>query len=237
MSGNIQRAAAAPNNQDVKELPLPFLILTSDLIIRPILTQDKAVAQDAITESLKDLKMWLPWVESKPKLEDAGNICDKFFHQAETKEVYHFSVYNNDQFLGMCSFLGTDYENMTTNLGYWCRTENESEEKFIDAINAVLRYGFEVAGIKEFNISCVVGNYTSEVAAKNLNFKLQGIDLVKNKQIKNFKISNLYNLPELNVQWIKESGSGFSENKAPESIAERVEPAKVETPTFLDSDF
>lgn len=185
---------------------LPFLILTKDLIIRPLLNEDKNRVNAAIKECMRELKMWLPWVDGKPSLDDVDDMCDKFYAQARSNEAYHFAVYHNEKFMGMCSFLGTDYSKMTTNLGYWSRLEEDSEERFIEAINAILRYGFEMAGISEFHIPCIVGNYTSELAAKNLNFKLQGIDLIAHKQIKKFMINNITSLPKIDVQWIKDTG-------------------------------
>ncbi len=230
MTNNYNEQAVAKIADVEQQLALPFLILTNDLIIRPLLTQDKTIVNNTVKESLKDLKMWLPWVDEKPKLEDADKISQKFYYQAERKEAYHFSVYKNETFLGMCSFYDTNYSTMTTNLGYWCREGGNSGEEFINAINAILRYGFEVAGISEFSISCIVGNYTSEVAAKKMNFKLQGIHLIKHKQIKIFKISSPEQLPELNVQWIKDSGEtlGKSEPKRSNTSDKK---------SFLDENF
>jgi RimJ/RimL family protein N-acetyltransferase len=225
-----QQVVSVPSIENEASLVLPFLILTNDLIIRPLLTQDKNTVYTAVKECLKDLKMWLPWVEEKPKLEDADKICQKFYYQAERKEACHFSVYKNETFLGMCSFYETNYDAMTTHLGYWCREDKNSGEQFIDAINAILRYGFEVSGLKEVSVSCIVGNYTSELAAKKLNFKLQGIHLIKHKQIKLFKISEPFQLPALNVQWIKE---------ATESVSKPSEPPKAKPvpKSFMDEDF
>ncbi len=213
-----------------QRLTLPFLILTRDLIIRPLLSQDKTIVHQSIKESLRNLKMWLPWVDEKPKLEDGDKITEKFYFQAENNQAYHFAVYKNEHFMGMCSFYDTDYKAMSTHLGYWCREEQNSGEEFIEAINAILRYGFEEAGIKEFSISCIVGNYTSELAAKQMNFKLQGIHLIKNKQIKVFKINNVLQLPKIEVQWVKD----------PNEVAVRSEisePKVEKKRSFLEDNF
>jgi RimJ/RimL family protein N-acetyltransferase len=232
MSNIYKEQAVTRINSAEQQITLPFLILTNDLIIRPLLSQDKTVVNNSIKECLKDLKMWLPWVDDKPKLEDADKISQKFYYQAEKQEAYHFAVYRNETFLGMCSFYDTNYNNMSTNLGYWCREYNNSEEQFIDAINAIIRYGFEAAGIREFSISCIVGNYTSELAAKKMNFRLQGIHLIKNKQIKIFKISNASQLPAINVQWIKEA----SESTSSKALEKSAEPQQAKK-SFLDDDF
>ncbi len=224
-----QVIASSESGKD-KLLTLPFLILTKDLIIRPLLSQDRRIVNTAIKESLKNLKMWLPWVDEKPKLEDADKISQKFYYQAEHNQAYHFAVYKNEHFMGMCSFYDTDYRSMSTHLGYWCREEQNSGEEFLGAINAILRYGFEEAGIKEFSISCIVGNYTSELAAKQMNFKLQGIHLIKNKQIKVFKINSILQLPQIEVQWIKDPSEMVVK-------VSNVETQPEVTKSFLDDNF
>jgi RimJ/RimL family protein N-acetyltransferase len=212
------------------KIELPFLILTKDLIIRPLINEDKITVNTAIRESIRELNMWLPWVDGKPSFADVDAMCDKFYDQANNGEATHFVVYHNDKFMGMCSFLETNFKSMATNLGYWSRVEENQESRFVDAINAVMRYGFEVTGIVEFNIPCVVGNYTSELAAKKLNFKLQGIDLIAHKQIKKFIMNDLSKLPKIDFQWIKDS-KDFPK-KEEESGKVRDEPK-----SFINSDY
>lgn len=200
-------AASAVNNLAAEarnlEFKLPFLIITPNLIIRPLIHQDKAVITDAIKQSLKVLHMWLPWVDTPPKMDEYTSICERFYVEAETKQAYHFVVYHNENFLGMCSLVEVDLSKGIAQLGFWCKVTSE-DENFIEAVNAVLRYGFEQARIKDFYVPCVVGNYMNELAAKELNFKLKSINLINGLQIKMFKISKLADLPELEIHWVDE---------------------------------
>lgn len=185
------------------EFKLPFLILTPNLIVRPLIHQDKAVISEAIKQSLKVLHMWLPWVETHPELEEYNVICDKFYSEAEANQAFHFVVYHNENFLGMCSLVEVDLDKGIAQLGFWCKVTSD-EENFIEAVNAVLRYGFEQAKIKDFYVPCVVGNYMNELAAKELNFKLKSINIISGMQIKMFKISRLSDLPALEIHWVDE---------------------------------
>ena len=185
------------------EFKIPFLILTPNLIVRPLVHQDKTVISEAIRQSLKTLHMWLPCVETHPGVEEYTSICDKLYYEAEHKQAFHFVVYQNENFLGMCSLVEVDLEKGLAQLGFWCKVTTD-EENFIEAVNAVLRYGFEQARIKDFYVPCVVGNYMNELAAKELNFKLKSINLINGMQIKMFKISQLSDLPALEIHWVDE---------------------------------
>lgn len=212
-----------------KQFSLPFLILTKDLIIRPLLSVDRQEVSASIKESLDNLKMWLPWADSVPNAQEGVKIADKYFEQAEAGEAYHFIVYQNEKFMGMCSYIEHDVVGKTAHLAYWCRNNAQNEDYFIDAVNAVLNYAFKELGLIGFSISCIVGNFLSEEIAKALNFKLQGIHIIKGKQIKLFKITNTTRLPELEVNWVKD-------DFAHEAEPAYKKPAANDSVSYLESD-
>lgn len=176
---------------------MPFLIITKNLIIRPLVKQDQAVVMEAIRESLQSLQMWLPWTDTFPSVNEYASICQKFYTEAQEQLAYHFVVYQNEVFMGMCSLMDVDLKQGLAKLGYWCRTNSVNQNYFIEAINAKLRYSFEKIGLKEIYIQCMVGNFVSELAAKELNFRLQSVDLIDGKQFKLYKIESSAVLPEL----------------------------------------
>lgn len=178
-------------------IELPFLIITKNLIIRPLIKQDRAVVMEAIRESLPSLEMWLPWADTFPSVNEYASICQKFYAEAHEQLAYHFVVYQNEVFMGMCSLIEVNLKHGLAKLGYWCRTNSEDKSYFIEAINAVLHYSFEKIGIKEIYIQCLVGNFVSELAAKKLNFHLRSVELIEGQQIKLYKIDNNTALPAL----------------------------------------
>lgn len=178
-------------------IAIPFLIVTQNLIIRPLIKQDKKEVSDAIHESLKSLHMWLPSSEKVPSEDEYYNICTNFYTEAEEQTAYHFVVYQNEKFMGMCSLLEVSLAKNTAKLNYWCRSNSDNQNYFIEAINGLLRYALETSVIKAIYIDCVVGNFVNELAAKELNFKLQAVDIINGSQIKLYKIDNKDKLPQL----------------------------------------
>lgn len=198
-------------SENHKKLMNPFLILTKDLIVRPIVSYDESGITNGIRECLKSLQMWLPWMEEKPDPQDAPKIATKFFNQSKNDEAFHFAIYRNEELMGMCSFYEFDSKGMSAHMGYWCKNDRRNEDYFIDAINALVKYAFHAVGLLQLNISCLVGNFVSEAAAKKLHFKLQGIQLLNQKQIKLFLLTCNTPLPALNVSWITEASQPMFE--------------------------
>jgi RimJ/RimL family protein N-acetyltransferase len=182
---------------------IPFLITTPNLLIRPLVSQDKGVLLEALRDSLKMLHMWLPWSSQTPNANDFVSLGEKFYKESTNEEVIHYAVYANDKFMGMCSLSHYSIEFSSVRLGFWCRSSPGDENYFLEAINGVLRYTFENMGIVNVYIPCMVGNFASEYFAKELNFKLASIEIINGSQIKIFRTDASNALPNLEIHWVK----------------------------------
>lgn len=186
------------NNQ----LPIPFLITTRNLIIRPLLMQDKSSLEAAIRESLKDLKIWIPSIDHQDV--DAPEVMtEKLFQESKSGESAHFCVYFNQSLLGICSLEKFEENEKSVVVNFWCRSHSGKDNYFIDGINSILHYGFKSNLIKKFYINCIVGNYIGEITAKQLNFNVKEVILYKNNQVKVFYIDNHQNLPHSDMQIVE----------------------------------
>lgn len=183
-------------------LPIPFLITTRNLIIRPLLMQDKASLESAIKESLMDLKIWLPSIDHQ-NIDAPEVMTEKLFKESTSGECAHFCVYFNQSLLGICSFENFVESEKSVVVNFWCRSQSGKENYFVDGINSVLQYGFKSKLIEKFYINCIVGNYIGEITAKELNFSVKEVKLYKNNQIKVFYIDNPEHLPHSEMQIVE----------------------------------
>lgn len=198
MESTVKSSMKLNNNQ----LPIPFLITTRNLIIRPLLLQDKASLEAAIKESLKDLKIWLPSIEHQD-ITAPEVMTEKLFQQSQSGQCAHFCVYFNQSLLGICSLENYEEFDKSVEVNFWCRSQSGKENYFIDGINSILQYSFKSNLIEKFYINCIVGNYIGEITAKQLNFSVKEVKLLKSNQIKVFYIDNPQNLPHSDMQVVE----------------------------------
>jgi ribosomal-protein-serine acetyltransferase len=187
-----------------KEHQLPFLIVTPHFVIHPLIKQDKMQIIEALKESLKMLHMWLPWTDEAPTIHDSIALGEQFFTESLNFDAIHYVVYQNEKFMGMCSLSNYDIKSHSARLGYWCRAGAQQAELFVEAVNAIASYTFKNTPLRQLFTPCVVGNFVSEGVAKALNFALTSIELVRDRQIKIFKIDDHTLLPKLDYHWISD---------------------------------
>lgn len=185
------------------EHQMPFLIVTPNLLIRPLINEDKKQLFEALRESFKMLRMWLPWAENIPNANDYHAIGEQFYKEGQDGLSMHYVVYRNEQFLGMCSLSNYHKEFESARLGFWCRSSNQNPNLFLEAINAIIQYTFKNTKLQTIYIPSVVGNFISEDYVKELNFKLSSIEIINGAQIKIFRISAKSQLPRLEIHWVR----------------------------------
>lgn len=169
------------------EMTLPFLMTTRNLILRPLLNLDASKISESIKEGIKDMKMWLPWVATAPKEEDYREITGVFYREAESNQARHMVVYNNETFLGMVSLYNMPEDDTAATLGYWF-VNNQSKAILMESLRAVAQLAFDDWRLVKLVIPCVAGNYFNEMAAKEMNFKLNKVDLSGGQFIKVYEL-------------------------------------------------
>lgn len=174
----------------IKGKKLPFVILSQNTILRPLLFEDKALLSESIKVSLNNLKMWIPWAEYAPKQEDYESIALDFYQDEVDGAAIHFTAFHNENFMGMLSLYNIDKVEKSADLGLWFRDEYPAVAYFFEGIKAFIRYSFENIGLKSLEMPIVMGNFISEKVAKEVGFKLLRVDFHKDRQIKRYVLRN-----------------------------------------------
>ena len=113
------KAQLAPHHKQAHAIELPFLLITPKLVIRPLIGEDRDKMLVAIQESIKDLKMCLPWSEEQPTQNDIEKICNDFYAESLKGSAYHMAIFRNEEFMGMCSYNNYTERTNTSDIGYW----------------------------------------------------------------------------------------------------------------------
>ena len=194
------------------DLPVP--IETPRLLLRPPQMGDGSMVNEAILESLVELRPFMPWANETPSVDDT----EEFVRLAAANWILKK---NDEPYLPLfildrqtSRFLGaTGYRHFTWNVpcietGYWLRSSSTGKGIMTEAINAVTRYAFIELKVKRIGITCASYNYRSRKIPERLGYTLEAVQkcnrLTSENQLADtlvFTRHDLNGLPDLEVKW------------------------------------
>jgi ribosomal-protein-serine acetyltransferase len=157
------------------ELPMP--ITTPRLIIRPPKAGDGAAVDEAVQESLKELRPWIPFSRSATlTAEEAEASCRKALAKFILREDIRLHMYDRGtgQFVGSTGLHRVDWNARLFEVGYWIRTSRARQGLVTEAANAITRYAFQELAARRVSLFCNAENAPSADVARRLGFQQEG---------------------------------------------------------------
>ncbi len=151
---------------------------TPRLVLRPFRRRDVTPVHEAVTASLRELAMWLPWAASNY----SRSITHQFVRDSvgawNESRAYDFAIRSRedpDRHLGNVSAWWTSKPNQAGEIGYWVRTDETSRGICTEATARILQVAFEELGMHRVSVRIAVGNRSSERVAEKLGFTKEGL--------------------------------------------------------------
>lgn len=197
------------------QLDFPMPIITERLLIRPPQIGDGAIINPAVVESIDILKLYMPWAQTLPSVEDS----EEFIRMA----VANWILKKNEEpylpllifekttmkFIGTTGWHHYDWDIPAFETGYWLHSAYQNQGFMTEAIHALTRFTFQVLRANRLEIRCDTTNNRSKKLAERLGFQLEGtlhnhrLD-PHTKALSDTLIyarTTLDNLPALDVKW------------------------------------
>ena len=158
-------------------LDFPDSFDTERLTIRAPRVEDAQELVDAVTESLPELRPWMPWANETPTLEFQIARLRRALAQWITREELLLHVYlKGTSTLVMCSGLHRiDWQSGKFETGYWVRTKYMGQGFVTEAVNGITAFAFKQLHANRVQIRCDALNIRSAAVAKRCGFLLEGI--------------------------------------------------------------
>ena len=159
---------------------IPYGIRTQRLLIRCYHPSDAPILLEAITHSLDDLKIWMPWAQSEPSsLESKQELLKKFEQEFLENIDYTFGIFNKQENVligstGLHTRIGAD----AREIGYWINSKYANQGYATESTQALIKVGFEHHAVNTIEIHCDPKNVTSLKIPKKLGFDL--VDTLQN---------------------------------------------------------
>lgn len=147
---------------------------TERLVLRPLRAEHGEGLWRAVEVSKDDLYEWMPW--ARPALREGtmsmAARSETEWHQRVTRT---FVVLLEGEVIGVVALKTFRPLQNSAEIGYHLRSDLKGRGYMTEAVNAVVRYGFEEEGLHRIELHAAVGNHGSIRVAEKVGFTRTGI--------------------------------------------------------------
>ncbi|WP_042202810.1 GNAT family N-acetyltransferase [Paenibacillus camerounensis] len=156
---------------------IPEHFESSRLLIRPALWGDGAAVNEAVRESLDELRPWMPWANSLPTPEQSeASIRRSRLEFLERKDIRLLLLRKGTGILvGSSGLHRIDWQTRKFEIGYWVRTSYSRQGYITEAVQAIADFAAAELGANRIEIRCDTRNIHSAKVAERSGFTLEGI--------------------------------------------------------------
>ncbi|MDQ0228857.1 GNAT family N-acetyltransferase [Metabacillus malikii] len=158
-------------------LDVPLKLETERLILRaPLQTGDGNIVNQAIRDSLDELKMWLPFAQELPTIEETEINLRNAYVNFLKRESFRFLIFrkDTDDFIGITSLQGIDWDIPKCEIGYWINTKFSGNGYMMEAVKELTKLGLNQIKFRRIEIRCESTNIKSRSIAEKLGFVFEG---------------------------------------------------------------
>lgn len=164
-------------NTDPILLEIPESFESERLLIRAPLWDDGAAINEAVRESIEELRPWMPWAQNIPTIEESeAGIRRSRLQFMERKDLRLLLVHKKTgQLVGSSGLHRIDWQARKFEIGYWVRTSCEKQGYVAEAVNAITNFAIHELQANRIEIRCDSRNLRSAKVAERSGFTLEGI--------------------------------------------------------------
>jgi len=158
-------------------LDFPESFETERLTIRCPRRGDGPLVNEAIVESLNELRPWMPWAKDTPSVEDTESNLRHAWVQFQKREDLRLLLLLKDggTCVGSSGLHRIDWAARKFEIGYWIRTSYAGQGLMTEAVEAIAAFAAWELGANRIEIRCDTRNARSAKVAERLGFTLEGV--------------------------------------------------------------
>ncbi len=140
------------------------------------------------------LARWLPWAAGQT-FEDTLGFIRKTEEQLTGNDGFQTAIVCEGDIAGVIGYVGVDWSNRSTNLGYWLDEEHQGKGTMTEAVRALVDHALSVWELNRVEIRAAAENRRSRAIPERLGFRPEGIlrqaELVDGRYLDNIIYSML----------------------------------------------
>jgi ribosomal-protein-serine acetyltransferase len=148
--------------------------LTEDTHLRLLEEADADELQALIEANRDHLARWLAWAAEQTHA-DTLDFIRKAREQLDAKDGFQQAVVCDAEMAGVAGFVGVDWVNRSTGIGYWLAEDRQGQGTMTRAVAALVDYAFEVFELNRVEIRAAVENRRSRAIPERLGFRQEAV--------------------------------------------------------------
>jgi len=158
-------------------IQIPDVLETPRLLLQAPRAGEAEEINQAVTESLNELRPWMPWANVEPTMESTRVYCQSAIarHASREEIAYRIRQRETELFLGTISLPRPDWSVARCEIGYWLRRSQARHGYMTEAVRALAAMALATIGIARLEIRCDEQNAASRCVAERAGFELEGI--------------------------------------------------------------
>lgn len=158
-------------------IDVPLQIETDRLILRaPLQAGDGNVVNQAIKDSINELKQWLFLYKAIPTVEETEIILRNAHIDFLKRESFRYLIFHKgtNDFIGTASLHGINWKISKCEIGYWINSQFSGNGYMTEAVSELTNLGFQQLKFRRIEIRCESTNFKSRSIPEKLGFELEG---------------------------------------------------------------
>jgi ribosomal-protein-serine acetyltransferase len=167
------------------KLEIPEAIETARLQLRATRVGHERVVHAAVAESLRQLRLWMPWAKTGLSAEDSATHCRDSELKWHSREILDFCFFERDggEFAGKGGLHTIDWDVPKFEIGYWIRSSRAARGYATEACIAMAGFARDHLGAHRIEITTDARNAASRRVAEKSGFTLEGVMVNRRRDV------------------------------------------------------
>ncbi|ACT03325.1 GNAT family N-acetyltransferase [Paenibacillus sp. JDR-2] len=158
-------------------LTIPESFESARLLIRAPLFGDGAAVNEAVIESIEELRPWMPWANQIPTIEESEITIRKSRLEFLNRTDLRLLLFHKEtgQLVGSSGLHRMDWKARTFEIGYWARTAYAGQGYISEAVEGITNFAIHQLQANRVEIICDARNKRSAKVAECAGYTLEGV--------------------------------------------------------------
>jgi RimJ/RimL family protein N-acetyltransferase len=166
-------------------LDIPEAVETERLLLQATRAGMGEAISQAVNESLRQLKPWMPWAQEPPTPAESERFCREMQAKWHGRDTLDFCMVRkgDGRLVGKGGLHTIDWSVPRFEIGYWVRSSEAGQGLATEFTRAMVRFGRDALGARRFEICCDARNGASRRVAEKSGFTLEGIHRSRRRDV------------------------------------------------------